>query len=127
MRLNFAAARRRRPTMTPLIDIIFLLLLFFMLSSTFSKFGEIELVGANTAGAADATKPPVYLRLKGDEIAVNGVPVLLDELGAALSEQTEAGTRLALLSMDEETTSQRFIDVYAVTRGVSGLGVAIVR
>ena len=113
--------------MTPLIDIIFLLLLFFMLSSTFSKFGEIELVGANTTGAADATKPPVYLRLKGDEIAVNGVPVLLDELGAALSEQTEAGTRLALLSMDEETTSQRFIDVYAVTRGISGLGVAIVR
>ena len=30
--------------MTSLIDVIFLLLLFFMLSSTFSRFAEVELV-----------------------------------------------------------------------------------
>jgi biopolymer transport protein ExbD len=32
--------------MTSLIDVIFLLLLFFMLSSTFSRFGEVELTAA---------------------------------------------------------------------------------
>ena len=33
-------ARRRRLPLTPLIDVIFLLLLFFMLSSTFTRFSD---------------------------------------------------------------------------------------
>ena len=45
--------------MTSLIDVIFLLLLFFMLTSTFSKFAEIELAAATSgAGAATGAKPP---------------------------------------------------------------------
>lgn len=114
--------------MTPLIDIIFLLLLFFMLSSTFSKFGEIEIVGASTSALPDtAVTPPAFISLKGEEIAVNGVPMELDGLGAALTQQMETGTRVVLLSVDEATTSQRFVDVYAVTRGLPDLNVAIIR
>ena len=114
--------------MTPLIDIIFLLLLFFMLSSTFSKFGEIEIVGASASALPDAVAaPPAYIRLKGDEIAVNGVPVELDGLGSTLTEQMETGTRVVLLSVDEAATSQLFIDVYAVTRELPDLNVAIIR
>lgn len=34
---------RKRTSITSLIDVIFLLLLFFMLASTFTKFSEIEI------------------------------------------------------------------------------------
>ncbi|MEX0280950.1 MAG: biopolymer transporter ExbD, partial [Arenibacterium sp.] len=40
---NVAPRRRRVVSLTALIDVVFLLLLFFMLTSTFSSFGEIEL------------------------------------------------------------------------------------
>ena len=47
--------RRRRSgrlSMTSLIDVIFLLLLFFMLTSTFSKFSEVELAAEGTSDEA---------------------------------------------------------------------------
>ncbi|WP_367714863.1 biopolymer transporter ExbD [Nitratireductor sp. GISD-1A_MAKvit] len=41
-----AAVRRRKPlSLTSLIDVIFLLLLFFMLSSTFTRFASVEISG----------------------------------------------------------------------------------
>ncbi len=38
--------------MTSLIDVIFLLRLFFMLSSTFSRFAEVELTAAGASASA---------------------------------------------------------------------------
>ena len=43
MRLESPGYVRRQISVTSLIDVIFLLLLFFMLSSTFSKFADVEL------------------------------------------------------------------------------------
>ena len=126
MRLETAIQRRRRPSMTPLIDVIFLLLLFFMLSSTFSRFDEIELTGASATGAAEGTAL-LYVQLRGEEVAVNGQIVTLEALGEILALQAANGTKLALVTMDAATTSQRFVDVYAVARAIDGLGVAIVR
>ena len=45
--------------MTSLIDVIFLLLLFFMLSSTFSKFSEIELTAGGSGPGRAAETPPL--------------------------------------------------------------------
>lgn len=43
MPLNDQAPRRRVLNLTPLIDVVFLLLVFFMLASTFLKFGTVKL------------------------------------------------------------------------------------
>ena len=126
MQLEATSPRRSGPSLTPLIDVIFLLLLFFMLSSTFSKFGEIELTGATPAGGAAQTAP-IYVRLSGDEIAVNGTPMTLETLADALQAQTASGSSLALVSMDGTISSQRFVDVYAVARDIEGLDVTIIR
>ena len=45
--------QRRRASITSLIDVIFLLLLFFMLASTFSKFSEIDIAVASAAGRSE--------------------------------------------------------------------------
>ena len=44
MRIDAAAVRKRKPlSLTSLIDVIFLLLLFFMLTSTFTRFARVEI------------------------------------------------------------------------------------
>lgn len=126
MRLEAAIPARRRLSMTSLIDVIFLLLLFFMLSSTFSKFGEIELAGAS-AGQGVATAAPLYLRLRGDEIAVNGEAVTLETLPNLVRQRAGQEGQTVLVSVTDKTTSQRFVDVYSALRAIPGLRVAIIR
>ena len=109
--------------MTPLIDVIFLLLLFFMLTSTFSRFGEVELSGAVRA-ASSAQTAPLFLSLTDTTLRLNGDPVALDGLEAALSARDSA--RL-LVSLSDDVLSQRLVDVLAVLRGVDDLEVTVLQ
>ncbi len=108
--------------MTPLIDVIFLLLLFFMLSSTFSRFGEIELSSAS-AGAAETSDPSerVFVQLGAERLVLNGVPLTFDEL----TERVETGQ--VLISLDADTTAQRLVDLLVRLRGQEGLTVTVLR
>ncbi|WP_170411395.1 ExbD/TolR family protein [Ruegeria atlantica] len=106
--------------MTPLIDVIFLLLLFFMLSSTFSKYGEIELsnaVGGNAT--SDTPTERLFLQLGSERLILNGQPVSL----ADLETQLESGQ--VLVSLDADTTAQRVIDVLVRLRGRDGLSILV--
>lgn len=47
MLLELARPRRRLISITPLIDVVFILLLFFMLSSTFNKARQMEVTAAS--------------------------------------------------------------------------------
>ncbi|MBI6630912.1 biopolymer transporter ExbD [Pontibaca salina] len=109
--------------MTSLIDVIFLLLLFFMLTSTFSRYGEIELSGA-ARGGANAQIAPLFLSVNETTLRLNGEAVALDSLSAILAERAE--TRL-LVSLTDEVLSQRLVDVLAVLRGVDGLAVTVLQ
>lgn len=125
MRLEAAQRRRGVLSMTSLIDVIFLLLLFFMLSSTFTRFGEIELKAGS--GASGQSVTPVYLRLQADRIVLNGRELTLDTLPEALAGHAEAGADTILLSLDDRTVSQRFVDVYAALRAMPGFAVTVLR
>lgn len=111
--------------MTSLIDVIFLLLLFFMLSSTFSRFAEVELSAAGqSATAATSDTPPLFLRLASDTLSLNGREVTLDALPASLAPEaaeTPGAARTLLLSLAPGVTSQRLTDVLVALRGVSGI------
>ena len=106
--------------MTPLIDVIFLLLLFFMLSSTFSSFGEIEL-GQATTGAATTGVPSerAFVQLGAERLVLNGAPVTLEEL----TEQIETGQ--VLVSLDEDASAQRLVDLLVRLRARDGLTVTV--
>ncbi len=117
---NVAPFHRRPVSLTPLIDVIFLLLLFFMLSSTFSKFAEIELSQA-IGGSTAETRPEerVFVQLGAERLTLNGAPVTLDELTA----QVETGQ--VLVSLDADTNSQRLVDLLVRLRGRDGLSVLV--
>lgn len=108
MRTRGAAFRRRRLSMTSLIDVIFLLLLFFMLSSTFSRFGEITLA-ASPAGAAAGGPPPRFVQLGPQDLSVNGQPEAIEGLAARLAETPGP----VLVALRPEVTAQRLADLLA--------------
>ena len=119
-----AAFRRRKLSLTSLIDVIFLLLLFFMLSSTFSQFSEVELT---TGGAGQAALPegrPIFLRLGADSLSVNAREVTLDGLAEALGPLMEDDAR-ALVSTGADVSAQRLADLLLALRGVTGLSVQV--
>ena len=114
--------------MTSLIDIIFLLLLFFMLSSTFSRFAEVELAAA-TGGrsAAPSATRPTFLRLAEDEVSLNGQTYTLSELPEAFANLREEDDDAlpVLVSLQDEVTSQRLTDLLVALRPVQGLRVTV--
>lgn len=111
--------RRRKLSMTPLIDVIFLLLLFFMLTSTFSKFGEIELTQAAPGAGGSATTKPWFLQLSEEGLRLNGREVGLE----GIAETMETGN--ILISLDPATSSQRLVDLLAVLRRIPEVSVTV--
>lgn len=91
MRINKTVAKRRPIGLTSLIDVIFLLLLFFMLASTFQRYQALPLAGGGgTATAVAATDRPALLRIHGDgRMDLNGRRLDLDALPAGLAELKE--------------------------------------
>lgn len=112
---------RRRMALTSLIDVIFLLLLFFMLTSTFSAYGEIEL-GQATAGPVTAAETPaerVFVQIGAERLTLNGAPTTLDDLAA----EVQAGQ--VLVSLDDDTTAQRLVDLLVRLRDRPDLSVMV--
>ena len=112
--------------MTSLIDVIFLLLLFFMLSSTFSKFAEIELRVGGTGGTGDTPPEQTYfLRLSEGQMTLNGQPTdaaaLPDRLRAEGAQQTAL-----IVSVTDTAKAQGLADVLAALRTVPNLNLSVI-
>lgn len=108
--------RRRRISMTSLIDVIFLLLIFFMLTSTFSRFGEFEISAA--ASGTSAPERVDFLRLDRASLTLNGQITDLEHLHARLTRDDPSPV---LVGVSETVTAQRLVDVIMVLRRVAGL------
>lgn len=118
-------SRRRRLSLTSLIDVIFLLLLFFMLSSTFTRFAEIEL-SSGGAGAPAAKAAPVFAQLAPESFRVDGVAADLETVADVLARRgIDPGATPLLLALSEGVTAQRLTDALGALRAVPGLRVTV--
>lgn len=112
------APRARRISLTPLIDMIFVLLLFFMLSSTFSQLGEIDLAVAAGGQAERPAQAPVFVQLGPDLLRLNGQETTMETFVDALDPFSgPEGGGLVLVSLLPEVTAQRLTDLLALLRG----------
>jgi len=85
MQLNDGVRRRRLINLTPLIDVVFLLLVFFMLASTFLKFGTVKIDAAGAgSGKADVSKMVLIHVEPEGKYRVGGLAVSEDELSSRL-------------------------------------------
>lgn len=107
MRIKRPPKKRNRISLTPLIDVVFLLLVFFMLASTFWRYSGFDLSGGRSGAAQSANLSDlVIVRLKGStSIDVNGKPVALNQLTDELvSLAGEKRVKVAIKMMGESKT-----------------------
>lgn len=107
--------RRTALSLTSLIDVIFLLLLFFMLTSTFTKLGELELT-PGAPGGTGSGQPPVFVQLGPDDLRVNAAEAPLEGLAEHLAALAGADG-MVLIALAEGVEAQRLVDVLAALRG----------
>lgn len=103
---EFGADRpRRRPNLTPMIDVVFLLLVFFMLAS---RFGTDMTLPLTVAGQGTGySGPPRLVDISPDTVALNGGPIAPEALADALAALTEdPGDAIVLRARDEATLQQ---------------------
>ena len=74
---------RRRPiSLTPLVDVVFILLMFFMLTSTFTRWKAVDLRLPVASSDAGPKKPQVLLLHTDGSLSLRGRPFQLSEPGA---------------------------------------------
>ena len=127
MRVDPGRPRRRRIALTSLIDVIFILLLFFLLTSTFSRFGEIRLATARETAGPVSDSPPVFVRLGPDDLTINGASSTLSDLAPALRvvAPTDGTDLLILVAVAPEVSSQRLVDLLMLLRPLNWANVSV--
>lgn len=106
--------RRRRPSLTPMIDVVFLLLVFFMLASRFGTDAVMPLPLAGGGGQYDG--PPRLVEILPAGVRLNGAPLTDGALVAALSPLTAQPGDLIVLRGAEAAELQRVVDIGARLR-----------
>ena len=84
MKLSPAPLRRRRGALTPMIDVVFLLLLYFMLVAHYQDLRVIHLDTPTVSGESAADDVVRIDVLDGGIVQLNGANVSLTELDAHL-------------------------------------------
>jgi len=84
LRISPSAVRRRPPDLTPVMDVVFILVVFFMVVSTFSQT-LVKPLKVTVPGAAAALPSPVEPRV-----------LVLDAAGSALDGETVTDLAAAL-------------------------------
>ena len=128
MLLRRVVKPRRSISVTPLIDVIFLLLLFFMLSSTFTRFAEVEVsTGGGAAAVQPASTPPLFLQLRPDGLRLNGQEVTVATLADRIGELSkDAAKMLLIVPISEEVNAQSLVDVLVAIRPLSYIDIQVI-
>ena len=106
-------SRRRRPSLTPMIDVVFLLLIFFMLVARFGvdKVIDINLPSALGQNVQYEGAPRLVEIKSGNIVSLNGSQIALDQLSNNLRELMPSPNALVILRSSAEANTQDLLDV----------------
>ena len=114
--------------MSPLIDMVFILLIFFMVSTTFVKDMKLELDRPSAQAATRASTKALRVFIDADSnIYVDGLPVKAWMLQSRIRELLGGASQQAVLVVvDRRVPSERLIEVVDQCRlaGASDVAVA---
>ena len=105
--------KRREPLqleMTPLIDVVFILIIFFIVTSIFKK-EELALLlnlPSSNAQKLDIEEERITIELSEEQIAFGGKEVTLELLEEALKKITDQ-KRVIIIRIDEEVIYKRIV------------------
>lgn len=115
-RLRFAdgvrARRRALISLTPLIDVVFILLVFFMLASSFADWRAIDLTQPASEGGGEPMTGAVLVDVRPDGVRMSGLWVSPDELLASARNHVALDpNRLFIVRPSTGVPLQRAVDV----------------
>lgn len=140
MRLGEPRASKRNLSLLPLIDVIFLLLIFFMFSSNLSPFSLLQLTrdrnkagpevqaAANPADVATVSAGQVDVIVLVDAnlvLRVNGKRVEADRLRAILQEFRQKGAETLVIAPSRRASVQDLVSVLEAAKQSAIPSVAI--
>lgn len=108
------ARPRRKPSLTPMIDVVFLLLVFFMLASRFGIDAIIPLPLVSGGGTYDG--PPRLVEVLPEGIRLNGITVPEPALVAEIQRLTNTPEDVVILRGGDDAKLQRIVTVGAALR-----------
>ena len=115
------------PNVAPLIDIVFILLIFFVVTTTFSKELGVD-VERPSAGSA-SEQPPNVVRVavgRGGEVAVDGRPTSFWRLGAEVEDVLSVSSeKSVLLVADQSVEAKMLVEVMDICRQVGASKIAV--
>ncbi|GHA52975.1 biopolymer transporter ExbD [Amylibacter ulvae] len=117
MEMTLPQRRRRRPSLTPMIDVVFLLLVFFMLASQFGKDQAVTLPILGGDASAKYSGPPRLITVRGDTVLLNGAPMELTRAIKNLQTLTTKPDDIIVLRGGEDASTQNMLDVFSALQG----------
>ncbi|MCC5811225.1 MAG: biopolymer transporter ExbD [Ectothiorhodospiraceae bacterium] len=105
--------RRNLIGLTPLIDVVFILLVFFMLASSFLDWRSIALSLPGEGGEPSSDTPPLVVRIASDGVlTLDGENMELAELERRLSTLLgEDPARAVIIRPADDVSLQRIVQV----------------
>lgn len=98
--------------LTPIIDVVFILLIFFIVSSVFKK-EELALIldlPSSSAKEMEVDKDQVFIELSSSKLAIKGIEVSFESLEDNLKE-IENKRKSVIVRIDKKVEYQRVIKV----------------
>lgn len=117
--------------LTPLIDVVFLLLIFFMVSTTFTRESHLEIVlpEADAAAAEIQAEQVDVVIAAGGDMAVNGRPLVDNDaqtLRRAVTEVAEGDNQLPfIITADAKTPHELVVRAMDVAGGLGFVKLSI--
>ena len=115
-----------RLPLTPLIDVVFILLVFFMLETDFLKPRAVELAQGGSEAAGVSESKPIYVELHADgTIWLNGAERGFDELSNAMRELAPGRETQVIVASDPGVILQRVVDIIDVLNSLGLMKVSL--
>ena len=125
---------QQRPTgrlisLTPLIDVVFILLVFFMLASSFLDWRSVDLTVSSGVGAATSAQRAILISLRSDgTVAVGSKPVAKQTLRSVMTEKlAENREQRIVIQSDPGVSLQRAVDTLDLVRNIGATDVSLSR
>jgi biopolymer transport protein ExbD len=124
--MNFRPRQKEEPeiNLIPFIDVLLVVLIFLMLSTTYSKFTELQLKlpVADADAQRDYPKEVIVAVSSDGRYSIRGTPVQgrsVEAVAQALSQAAQAGKdSVVIISADAATTHQSVITVMEAARRI---------
>jgi len=113
--------------LSPLIDVVFLLLIFFMVSTTFKDQHGMDLTLPEASSVMQKEDEDLSVTVDRDgQIFVNGEVVKLSDLESFLSEKKGSGLseKTIILNIDQSISHGRVVKVMDAVKSAGAKGIA---